>query len=122
MSNNKTLKVPIKKEFFDMILSGEKPEEYRELKPYWDNKLIHYNKGFRPYDYVEFTNGYGDSCPQITVEWKGTKIGFPNLAWCGQILNKPYEKVYVISLGNLVSFKNLNKQQNEIARNRVGGS
>lgn len=27
--------LPIKKKWFDMILSGEKKEEYREIKPYW---------------------------------------------------------------------------------------
>lgn len=30
---------PIKKKWFDMILSGEKKEEYREIKPYWDTRL-----------------------------------------------------------------------------------
>ena len=29
------LTLPIKKKWFDMILSGEKKEEYREIKPYW---------------------------------------------------------------------------------------
>ena len=28
------LTLPIKKKWFDMILSGEKKEEYREIKPY----------------------------------------------------------------------------------------
>jgi len=29
------LRLTIKKEWFDMIQSGEKKEEYREIKPYW---------------------------------------------------------------------------------------
>ena len=29
------LTLPIKRKWFDMILSGEKTEEYREIKPYW---------------------------------------------------------------------------------------
>lgn len=36
----KTLKLTIKKEYFDMILSGEKPEEYREVKKYWFDRLV----------------------------------------------------------------------------------
>ena len=32
--------LPIKKKWFDMILSGEKKEEYREIKPYYDSRLI----------------------------------------------------------------------------------
>ena len=29
------LYLPMKKKWFDMVLSGEKKEEYREFKPYW---------------------------------------------------------------------------------------
>lgn len=28
--------LPIKRKWFDMILSGEKKEEYRDIKPYYD--------------------------------------------------------------------------------------
>lgn len=31
----KVLTLSVKKEWFDKILSGEKKEEYREIKPYW---------------------------------------------------------------------------------------
>ncbi len=34
------LTLPIKKKWFDMILSGEKKEEYREIKPYYDARLL----------------------------------------------------------------------------------
>lgn len=30
--------LPIKRKWFDMILSGEKKEEYRDIKPYYDTK------------------------------------------------------------------------------------
>lgn len=33
------LTLPIKKKWFDMILSGEKKEEYREIKQYWIIRL-----------------------------------------------------------------------------------
>ena len=33
------LTLPIKKKWFDMILSGEKLEEYREITPYWTVRL-----------------------------------------------------------------------------------
>ncbi len=33
------LTLPIKKKWFDMILSGGKKEEYREIRPYWDTRL-----------------------------------------------------------------------------------
>ena len=31
--------LPIKKKWYDMILSGEKKEEYREIKPYYTKRL-----------------------------------------------------------------------------------
>lgn len=31
----KVLTLSVKKEWFDKIMSGEKKEEYREIKPYW---------------------------------------------------------------------------------------
>ncbi len=34
------LVLPIKKKWFGMILSGEKKEEYREIKPYWTTRIM----------------------------------------------------------------------------------
>lgn len=33
------LTLPVKKKWFDMILSGEKKEEYREIKPYYISRF-----------------------------------------------------------------------------------
>lgn len=32
--------LPIKKKWFDMILSGKKKEEYREIKPYYETRFM----------------------------------------------------------------------------------
>lgn len=34
------LTLPIKKKWFDMILSGEKKEEYREINPYYEARFM----------------------------------------------------------------------------------
>lgn len=36
---NDTLYLPLKAKYYDMIESGEKPEEYREIKPYWCTRI-----------------------------------------------------------------------------------
>lgn len=36
----KILKLTINKEWFSRILSGDKTEEYREIKPYWVARLL----------------------------------------------------------------------------------
>lgn len=33
------LTLPITRKWYDMILSGEKTEEYREVKPYYDSRF-----------------------------------------------------------------------------------
>src|SRR5690625_6384572 len=38
------LKLTVKKEWFDFIKSGEKTEEYREIKPYWVERLTQISK------------------------------------------------------------------------------
>lgn len=36
----KILDLPLKKEWYEMIESGIKKEEYREIKPYWSKRLL----------------------------------------------------------------------------------
>ena len=36
----KVLHLTVSKQWFDMIMAGEKTEEYREIKAYWINRLI----------------------------------------------------------------------------------
>ncbi len=67
--------LPIKKKWFDMIKSGEKKEEYRDIKPYWTSRFEHYLRKtiFNTYaGYVVFKNGYNKNSPTITclVEMK----------------------------------------------------
>ena len=68
--------LPIKKKWFGMILSGEKLEEYREIKPYWTKR---FNKifPFSPFDgypldgytnEVMFRNGYGKTSPSFIAK------------------------------------------------------
>ena len=61
----KVLHLTLKKKWFDMIASGEKKEEYREVKAYWINRL--WGKEFNA---VTFKNGYGKNSPSITLECK----------------------------------------------------
>lgn len=65
--------LPIKKKWYDMILSGKKKEEYREIKPYYRSRLIH--EGFLdvyglPQTYVGrvmFRNGYSHNSPSFVA-------------------------------------------------------
>ena len=67
------LTLPIKKKWFDLILLGEKTEEYREIKPYWTTR---FEKAFKFHDgmptgedaqEIILRNGYGANAPYIKV-------------------------------------------------------
>lgn len=62
------LTLPIKKKWFDMIKSGEKKEEYREIKPYYDSRFRKYDVRADYYQIlgkVIFRNGYSHNSPSI---------------------------------------------------------
>jgi len=95
-----TLKLTLKKKWFDMISSGEKKEEYREIKPYWIKRLKFDIWNVRPFLYVEFRNGYMKDSPRIKVELKKIMIGKGREEW-GAEQNKEY---YILHLGDVVKF------------------
>lgn len=124
----KILKLTLKKEWFDMFLSGQKKEEYREIKDYWttrlvwilepdkfdsisdlterlrDNAMIVERKPYLEYAFytqVQFTNGYGNDKPSITFKLINITIGKgdPNLG-------APEESVFIIKVGEEISRNN----------------
>lgn len=92
----KVLTLSVKKEWFDKIVSNEKKEEYREVKPYWIKRLttnceVVYDVVaetycgkvlYRPYTHVLFINGYGDDKPRVEKEIESISIGKPKKGWC----------------------------------------
>lgn len=51
----KTLNLVLKHKWYDMIESGEKKEEYREIKPYWANRLLRIRRDFA-YDFDSWSD------------------------------------------------------------------
>lgn len=96
------LVLPIKKKWFDKIKSGEKKEEYRELKKYYH---IRFKKIFGC-DYenkvveIIFRNGYRSDSPQIKCKCK-LRIGTGKEEW-GAEPNKEY---YILEILNILEVK-----------------
>lgn len=97
-----------------MILSGEKKEEYREVKPYWITRLLHYQweHDCTPfifhdmeilYDAIEFRNGYAKDAPTMLVRYEGVRIGNTKEGWADSYQTG----VFVIRLGEILEVKNL---------------
>lgn len=59
------LTLPIRKKWFDMILSGEKKEEYREIKPYYTTRL---SKIFNMYNDIPLDLGSTDKVPSFIAD------------------------------------------------------
>ena len=120
----KVLHLTLKKKWFDMILSGEKKEEYREIKEYWWMRLVQCGETCKPYpapfevlppqewkmimpkeyDTVIFKNGYSKNAPEMEVELKEIKIGVPIAEWTDDDYLKNY---FTLSLGKILSTKNI---------------
>lgn len=120
-----TLHLNLKKRWFDMIASGEKREEYREIKGYWADRLTYHEHHERItceksledeiyadqhrrfgtgvfkniYDVVEFKNGYRKDSPVIQFKIKTITWGCGRPEWGAE----PGKKYFVIKLGDPLS-------------------
>lgn len=92
--------LPIKKKWFDMICSGEKKEEYREIKPYWTKRF--HTLGFVDRDgfvvphkptLITLQNGYRKDAPYINV-WVFLKIADGYEKWGAE----PGKAYYVLEI------------------------
>jgi len=102
----KILDLPLKKEWYNMIESGIKTEEYREIKPYWCKRFIgeyepvvvvHYStEGCNVFDYTHIRFRYGYTKRTMLFELKGITIGKGKTEW-----GAPEDKeVFILKLGN----------------------
>ena len=93
----KILNLTLKKKWFDMTRAGIKKEEYREVKPYWVNRLISEDGiTYNHFDTVREKNGYGD-VPCFDIECIGISVGRGNPEW-----GAPKDKdVFIIHLGEI---------------------
>ena len=99
---SKTLHMTLNKKWFDLILSGIKKEEYREIKPYWVKRIIDKWKNEKGHETITFSNGYSKDCRKMIVEFKSIDQKQGNPEW-GAIKGKTY---LVLELGNILSTKN----------------
>ncbi len=112
----KILHLTLKKKWFDMILSGEKKEEYREIKPYWEKRLwrefyadnglmvdIYGRDSSIHFDVIKLKNGYAKDAPMMTLKCKGISIGKCKGDWSDMAI----EDHFIIGLGKILETKNI---------------
>ena len=112
--NKPVLHLNLKKKWFDMILSGEKKEEYRSFSSYWRHifndmfftkgkgheiKVVIKNKLYNPKNIIiRFSNGYKKDRPQFDIECKGISIGTGKSEWGAE----KDENYFVLKLGKIL--------------------
>ena len=90
------LELPIKKRWFDMILSGEKKEEYREVTPYYDIRFRNiwgYPAYWGETHRICFRNGYSFNSPKIVAVCT-LSIGEGKKEWGAE----PNKKYFVLKI------------------------
>jgi len=98
---SKTLHLVLKKKWFDMILSGAKTEEYREIKPFWTKRILERWENDRQ-STITFLHGYSKNRRQMIVEFKSLDQRCGRPEWGAQ----HDIKYYVLGLGKILSTRN----------------
>lgn len=124
----KTLHLNLHRKWFDMVLSGEKKEEYRDITKYWARRFCYriptptgylscinqiLNKDmegcerwvakgipmFKEFDTITFSNGYAKDRDQFVIELKYISIRKGLPEW-GAEKDKVY---FVLHLGEIIN-------------------
>lgn len=93
------LVLPIKKKWFDMILSGEKKEEYREIKKYYGTRFGKLGVGEHQSHEILFRNGYSKDSPTIKCRCY-IDIGYGLPEW-GAVSGNVYFVLKILSVEEL---------------------
>lgn len=114
MSRNDLI-LTLKKQWFDKILSGEKTEEYREMKPYWEKRFENYfgkvvdfsgGPGSRVWDthkkVIVFRNGYRSDSPVFSAECTISE-GYGKEEWGAQ----KGEKYFILTIHRIFGADNV---------------
>lgn len=93
-----TLYLSLKSKWYNMIESGEKIEEYREIKSFWIRRLCSDEdyKEFKPFKYVTFSYGY--TRRRMTFEITKISTGQGRVEWGAPIDSD----IFIISLGKRI--------------------
>lgn len=106
----KVLNLTLKAKWYDMIVAGVKKEEYREIKDFWQIRLMDWEYrdrgnvapfkewiGFKQFDAIHFARGghFHPSVPQMTFKCEGIHVGSGRTEW-GAVEGDEY---FVIKIG-----------------------
>lgn len=95
------LQLSLKRKWFEMTKAGIKTEDYREITPYWLNRVCDYNPNHTLYkenkdtdcaDFVDLLLGYQGFIPIETVDKVGSLYGYKIKKFDHNIMTLGYPK------------------------------
>lgn len=102
MAEKKVLHIVLERKWFKKIVSGEKTEEYRAIKPYWASRLVNQKAEsgevlfdefggycrvlgepeYKPFTHVLFYAGYAKDRQVVEKKIESISIGKPQEGMC----------------------------------------
>ena len=80
----------LKHKWFDMIVSGEKDEEYREYKKFYTPRLLNLRRNFdKGKSYIELRRGYSKTA--IKIECESVWL----YSWSGDLFHSPETVIHL---------------------------
>lgn len=97
------LTLPIKRKWFDMIVSGEKKEEYREISEYWIKRIVNEKRRQGITDLLDkglkvcIRAGYGKNAPTAVLTLSKVDYGPGRPEWGAEPRGK-YIRLHIESI------------------------
>lgn len=107
-----TLLLTLSKQPFEVMVDGEKNEEFRKPSNWIKSRLFDKNGNKREYDHVKFVNGYGSDKPMFCVDFIGFEIAQAKqtIKYSNGLVVVVEKGDFIIKLGSVFFKSNIKKQ------------
>ena len=103
------LRLTLKKTPFQVMVTGEKKEEFRLPSDWIKSRLFNKDGSVRQYDCIEYVNGYGKCRPRFVTDYQGFDLIDSGIfkTYSNGLTLKINEPVFVIKHSRVLSVSNL---------------
>ncbi len=108
LANNRVLVLSVTKQWFDLMITGEKNMEFRKPTNFIKLRLYDKNGKTKEYDYILLMNGYGYHLPYFIAKYEGFGTGYNNhYTFSDGSQITPAKEDYALFLGEIVHKANI---------------
>ncbi len=108
----KLLYLTLKKEPFEVMVTGEKQVEIREKSKWMNMRLYDRNGHEKKYDAVKFVNGYGKNNPYFIAKYLSFETIFgADVTYSNEFHLEVNKESWLINLGEIIESGNLKSSE-----------